>query len=640
MADGATSIAPLCQSGNRAGALAQKCRQLPQSIKDNCGANLYSPAMKTLQLCTLCIVASVLPLPFVHAQANRMIEVTAFGARNDGSDATPGVRAALKVLREGRAAKLVFPPGRYDFWPDRAEERYVFASNNDGGLKRIGFPLIGMRGVEIDGGGATFIFHGPTLPFLIAQSQDVTLRNLSVDFVRPFHSEGRVLAISPSTVDLEFSEAFPYEIRHGVLVFTSGAVPSGPATTVKSGQVLYPYGSLLAFDPRKREPGYMARDRYSIGEGIVGQAIGARQVRLTLDKVPAQPGDILVFSPKTRDYPGIVISDSSTVHLSGVTIHHSGGMGVIAQRSRDLFLQQVQVTPPPGGERIVSTTADATHFVNCRGRVVMENCLFEQQTDDATNVHGLYAKITRLLAPDRMEVRLMHPQQAGIDFVQAETRLELTHGPSLQPRGFAVAKAVERLNSECTVVETEQPLPPGVGIGDCVADAEANTAEVLIKNCVIRGNRARGILLGSRGKMVIEGNTFHVPGASILFEGDARFWFEQAGVQDVVIRGNTFDNCNYGVWGNSCIQVGAGIAKEYRKTTRYNRNIVIADNLFRVFSQLPLLSIYSADGLTFRRNRLEPTQAYPAAGTAAKLFDIADSDHVAVEDPVVRPPPR
>ena len=141
--------------------------------------------------------------------------------------------------------------------------------------------------------------------------------------------------------------------------------------------------------------------------------------------------------------------------------------------------------------------------------------------------------------------------------------------------------------------------------------------------------------------MVIEGNTFHVPGASILFEGDARFWFEQAGARDVMIRGNTFDNCNYGVWGNSCIQVGAGIAKEFRKATRYNRNIVIEDNLFRVFGPLPLLSIYSVDGLTFRGNRLEETRTYPATGTPGKLFDITDSDHVVLDDPVLlSPPPR
>jgi hypothetical protein len=565
------------------------------------------------------------------ASAVEALNMAAFGAKSDGSDTTPCVRSALQQVRQGKASKLVFFPGRYDFWPDLAEEKYLFVSNNDEGLKRIAFALVDVKGLEIDGGGATFMFHGPMVPFLIDEAQDVTLKNLSFDFIRPFHSEAEVSAVAPDSVDLKFTEEFPHVIRNGVLVFTNGKKPNGPETTVKSGEVVYPYGSLLAFDPKKRETAFMAEDFYGVGDGIVAQSLGSNQVRLMLNKVSAQPGDILVFGAKMREFPGIIIEDSSNVHLSELNLYHCGGMGVIAQRSADLFLSKVRVTPPPGGKRLISITADATHFVNCRGKIELLDCLFEMQKDDATNIHGLYARIMRMLGRNRFEVRMIHPQQAGVDFVKAGMRLELTQGPSMMPLGHAVVKSVNRLNKECTIVETEQPLPEDVKLGDCIADADANTAEVLIKNCVIRGNRARGFLLGSRGRMVIEGNTFHVPGAAILFEGDARFWFEQAGVLDTVIRGNTFDNCNFGVWGNSCIQVGSGIGDEFKKKSRYNKNITIEDNLFRVFSLLPLLSMYSVDGVTFRNNRLERTQDYP--GKVGKLFEINNCDHVRTDEP-------
>jgi hypothetical protein len=472
------------------------------------------------------------------------------------------------------------------------------------------------------------------IPFLVAHSQGVTVRNLSFDFTRTFHSEARVLTVASNSIDVEFSDEFPYEVRNGVLIFTNGKKQSREQTTVKSGEILYPYGTLLAFDPVKRETAFMAKDRYGLLGGIVAREVAPHQVTLLVDGVSAQPGNVLVFGAALRDNPGIVIDDSANVHLIGVNIHHCGGMGVIAQRSTDIFLKDVRVTPPPGGKRLVSITADATHFVNCRGRIEMEDCLFENQKDDATNIHGLYARITRLFSRQRFEVRLVHPQQAGIDFVRPGTRLELTQGPSLQPLGFALVKRVERLNKECTVVETEQPLPEQVQVGDAVADAGANTADVLIKNCVFRGNRARGILLGSRGRMVVEGNTFHVQGAAILFEGDARFWFEQAGVRQVLIRSNTFDNCNFGVWGNGCIQVGSGIAEEFKITTRYNQNITIEHNLFRVFGAAPLLSIYSVDGLSFLSNRLERTQEYaPAKRTGPELFKVSDSDRVNLQEP-------
>jgi hypothetical protein len=579
-------------------------------------------------------LASILFVGTASAREAGAVDMADFGAKADGSDTTPSVRAALEEVRKGKVTKLTFPPGRYDFHPERASEEYLFVSNNDEGLKRIAFPLKGLKGLEIDGGGSTFVFHGYTVPFLLDHAGDIALRNFTVDFSRPFHSEGMVRAITPQHVDLEFSQEFPHEIRNGVFVFTDGQKASGPATTVTSGEILYPYGSLLAFDPVKRETAFMAKDRYEVGDGIAAEKIGPNRVRLRIPDISAKEGDVLVFSPKNRDVPGFVISDCTGIHLTDITLHHCGGMGVIAQRSADIFVKKLRVTPPPGGKRIVSTTADATHFVNCKGRIELVDCLFEQQKDDATNVHGLYAKITRIFSPHRFEITLIHPQQAGIDFIKTGTRLELNDGPSLQEEGFATVKSVERINKQRTIVETQDALPASVTIGDSVADADANTAAVLIQNCVMRGNRARGILLGSRGPMIIEGNTFSIPGAAILFEGDSRFWFEQAGVRDVVIRGNTFDNCNYGVWGTACIEVGSGIADEFKSTSRYNRNIRIENNLFRAFSPLPLLSIYSVDGLSFSGNRLERTKAYPAQqGSAWKMFKITDSDNVKIDDP-------
>ena len=326
--------------------------------------------MKLMEMTTLAatlLLALILHVGASLAGAVEALNMAAFGAKADGSDTTPCVRAALAEVRRSRAAKLVFPPGRYDFWPDRAEEEYVFISNNDEGLKRIAFALTQLKGLEIDGSGATFVFHGLMMPFLIENSHGVTIKNLSFDFSRPFQSEGRVLAVTPESVDVEFSEEFAYAIRNGVLVFTDGKKTSGRTTTVKSGEVIYPYGNLLAFDPKKRETAFMAKDFYGVGGGIVAKQIAPRQVRLALSKVSANTGDILVFGVKTREYPGIVITDSTDVRLSGVAIYNTGGMGVIAQRSADLFLNKVQVTPRPGGDglsaprqtpRILSTAGE------------------------------------------------------------------------------------------------------------------------------------------------------------------------------------------------------------------------------------------------------------------------------------------
>ncbi len=561
----------------------------------------------------------------IEASAQTVLDVTKFGAHaGDGSDTTPAVQEALARCRAQGHKKIIFPTGTYDFWPDRAAGEYVYASNNDAGLKRVAFPVKNLQNVEIDGQGSKFIFHGAVNPFVLERASNITIRNLTIDWKRPFHNEVRISAITGDGLDVEISEQFPYRIAKGLLFF----VGENGESCGKRNRDPCPAGDMLEFDTQKRETAYMVRDFY-YAPYIQATALGNGKVHIVEPGFKGTPGNTLVFGMTNRNHPAFTISDSASIRLENVTIHHCGGMGVVAQRTRDIELSAVKVTPSAG--RIVSLPADATHFVNCSGRIVMRDCLFENQLDDATNIHGIYAQVTRRVSAVEIEVKLMHPQQRGIDFIAPGETIEFVHAPSLVTYSQARAKSVTRLNDEYTRVVMHTPLPQELRVGDAIAGA-STYPEVLIRNCTIRGNRARGLLLGSRGKTVIEENTFHTPGAAILMEGDARYWFEQAGVRDLTIRKNTFDNCNFGVWGKATIEVGAGIEATERASSRYNRNIVIEDNLFRVFDRGRLVLAYSVDGITIHRNRIEPGSAYPPTNQQGPRFDITHSDRVKIED--------
>lgn len=519
----------------------------------------------------------------------------------------------------------MFPAGRYDFWPDRAAEKYVYASNNDSALKRIAFLLDNLNAIEIDGQGSTFIFHGEIDPFVLEHSHNVTLRNLSIDWKRPFTNEALITAVHDGGIDLEISPQFPYRVNKGLLFFLG----ENGQSCGRRNRDACPVGDLLEFNTEKHETAYMVHDFY-YSPYIPASVIGPGRVRIVEPGFKPTAGNTLVFGMTNRDYPAITVSDSTSIKLQDVTIHHCGGMGFIAQRSRDIELDGVKVTPSNG--RVVSLPADATHFVNCSGHIIMRNCLFENQLDDATNIHGLYAQITSRVSSNEIEVRLVNPQQRGIDFISSEEKIEFVHSDSLVTYGEAEVKTVSRLNDEYTRVVFDTPLPEGLRDGDAIA-VTASYPDVLIRDCIIRSNRARGLLLGSRGKIVIENNTFHTPGSAILMEGDARYWFEQAGVRDLLIQKNTFENCNFGVWGKAIIAVGSGIQSSARSISRYNRNIVIEDNLFRMFDQGPIVLAYSVDGMTIRNNRIERTAAYPARSETGSQFDVTNSDHVSIEEP-------
>jgi hypothetical protein len=545
------------------------------------------------------------------------------GLQSGFVDSTPVVREALQALGSlgiSEQRSLVLPKGTYHFWPDRAIERYLFVSNNDESLKRIAFPLFDLNHATVDGQGSKFIFHGPVVPFAVGNSQDITLKNFSIDFARSFHSEAHVIDSDREGVTLEIPEQFPYRVEHGRLNFLG-----------ERGELM-DIANMLEFDINRRETAFMVWDNYGIGERYNAQDLGSRRVRFNASfKSPRPtPGNILAIASKDRLYPAVIIFNSQQVRLNDVNIYHAGGMGVIAQHSRDLELQRVQVTPPPDGKRMISLTADATHFVNCSGHILLEDCLFENQLDDPTNVHGIYGRITQRISANQIEVQLVHYQQLGIDIAQPGDRLELVHGDTLLTYHQALVSAVKRINREYTIYTLAEPLPGEVAVNDAVANIDAN-ADLTIRNCVTRGNRARGFLVSTGGKVLIEDNHFHNPGAAILIAGDANHWFESGAVRDVTIRKNRFDNCNFGVWGRAAVQIQPEIpATEKVSTCSYHRNISIEDNEFIAFDRR-LVFAQGVEGLVIRNNRIITSTDYPQQHLSEGPFEYEGCTAVTIE---------
>lgn len=561
------------------------------------------------------------------------LDIRDFGAQSDAprsEDATSAVRAALRALHDLRDGlsdspedrQLTFPPGTYHFWPDRAEEHYLFISNNDEGLKRIAFPLFDIDGLTIDGQGSTFFFHGFLVPFALRDCAHIRLTGFTLDWERTFHSEGTVLAAREGSVDLEFSPAFPYAVERERLSFLN-----------EMGEKMG-LGAPLEFDPKRRETAFKVYDSYAVRGGYHRtEELGPGRVRFHAElRTLPTPGNILVLPPDHRLCPAITVGDSRDIVIDNITLRHSGGMGIIAQRTENVSVRNMAVTPGPG--RMVSLTADATHFVNCRGRIEMTGCRFENQMDDATNVHGIYARIARRIGGDTIEVETVHPQQSGIavaDYRDIGDSLEFVRGESLQSYHEAIIVEAGRLNKRFTRIRLATALPDNVRIGDAVQSL-SRQPDITIRNCVSRGNRARGFLVSTRGETLIENNHFHTAGAAILIEGDASHWFESGAVQNVGIRGNHFDNCNYGVWGQATIQVSPRIEPPHRGGNGYHRNIHIENNLFKTFHDL-LIKAHSVDGLAISGNRIRSSSDYPPPEIFyPEPFSVSDSQNVRITE--------
>jgi hypothetical protein len=562
------------------------------------------------------------------APENTEVVVSRFGVFPDGSDATRGLSSALEYCRAHSVKNLIFPKGIYNFHPCFAKEKYLHVCNNDEGLKRIAFLLEKLHDLTIDGQGSSFLFHGFINPFFVTDSSKIILKNFSIDFSRSFHSEGLILNVDESGIDLKISQKFPFALSNGILRFVGYQAAVGQPTSVSKDDV---YGSnhLLEYSTELRETAIGAKDYFLVGSvAYPAKKLTNDTVRLLVPGLTGEPGNTLVLGPSHRDHPAIVLNRCQQIVLKNITIHHAGGMGVVAQVCHDISILDSQVTPSQG--RLISTTADATHFVNCTGRLTLRDNLFENQLDDATNIHGIYLQITEILSENDVIVRWAHHQQHGFHFLRKGLHVEFIHPKRLQEIGTGELADVSYINKERACVRFKNPIPKKTQVGDCIADITA-FPEVTIEQNIIRNNRARGMLLNCRGKTRVTNNHFHTPGAAILFEGDACFWFEQGGVKDCLISGNTFENCLYGIWGKAIIDVQAGI-HENRETARYNRNITIENNKFFRIPGTSLLHAYCVETLAWRNNSIEDSSSYPTDIHQEDIFKISFSSNVSIMD--------
>ena len=544
-----------------------------------------------------------------------IIDIQDYLDQNSSTDIVPAIQRALAACRAVEKPTLRFHPGIYHFRPDRAPEKFYYISNNDCGVRRIAFPLIGVNGLTIDGGGAEFLFHGRITPFVVDHSSDIALRNFTVDYDRPFYSQGEVVACTEDSLDLRLdSAAFPYRVDGGSLSFTS------PDWTSLHDSCWL----VTEFDPRTRAP---TRSMYYYP--IKNKGVSFAHIDKTFDDW-AQPfsatelepglvrlhyktpwlhtiGNIVTLSHEKRNNPGVFIHESRSVAIEDVRLYHVGAMGVIGQLSADISLKRVEMAPRPGSTRIIGVQADATHFVNCEGTIRLEDCQFDNMLDDATNIHGIYSSVSRVAGKDTIEAELKHFQQHGICSYRPGDRVAFTEPQTMQTLAEGVVADVSVINARFFELRFMDALPAGVCPGFAIANLTRMPA-VVIRGCRTGNNRPRGFLLGSNRPMLIEGNTFYNSSHAIHVSGDANYWNESGPVRDLTIRGNTFQNCGYAD-GAAPINISPEVPKAAEGGPGYHSGIVIEENTF-ISPNPNLLTAGFVDGLVFRNNRVKASDAF------------------------------
>ncbi|MGE4490363.1 MAG: right-handed parallel beta-helix repeat-containing protein [Kiritimatiellales bacterium] len=516
------------------------------------------------------------------------------------NNATPEIRRLLESCPDGTT--LVLPPGDIHFHPDGALEKYYYVSNNRHSLKRIVFPIIEKKKITIDGGGARFIFHGEVVPFAVEQSEEIVLRNFSVDWERPFYSEGVITGADDAGVTVKVDRSvFPFHSEGRKMIFDGEGWSHGF------------HEGLFELDAATGMSAYLSGD--AMGAGVrsswEAEEEDAEHIRIR-ERFFRRPkiGNILVLRHYPRLCPAIFLKQSKDTLIENITLYHAGGMGVIGQFCENITVRFCQVTPPAG--RHFSVTVDATHFVNCRGLVTLEDCLFEGQLDDSTNVHGINTRVQKILDDVSLITERVHHEQYGVEIGFPGDRMKFSCNATMLAYAENRIVSVEPVDERTAKIIFENRLPEALQPGHVLENMDWS-ADLRITGCTVRSARARGFLISTPGRVVVENNRIEAPGSAIKISGDANYWFESGAVRDVLIRRNTFGDCCYGPieWGRAVIDIDPEIADPHGNPDCFHRGIRIENNRFSTFDT-GILYARSVDGITFIGNTIHRTKNYPA----------------------------
>lgn len=563
---------------------------------------------------SLCLFALICTTAFAQSQVYEMAKYGVKPGRK--SSVSARVKKAIETIRKEAAGKetvIRFEPGTYHFYPKGATERVYYISNHDqDNPKAVGLALEDFKNLTVEGNGAEFIFHDIMLPLSLLRSENVLLKDFSIDFANP--TIAQITIVKNDETGITFRPA-PW-VQHRIS-------KDQQFEYYGEGWAIRP-GTGIAFEGDTKHVVYRTSDLGYSTKGVIEVEKGLYYAPAWKDK-RLVPGTVIAMRDYARPTPGVFLSHNKNTTLKNVTVHYAFGMGLLAQLCENISLDGFNVSLKGDNDpRYFTTQADATHFSGCKGKISSVNGLYEGMMDDAINVHGTYLKIVSKVDERTYVGRYMHPQAWGFDWGFKGDSVQFIRSNTMEEvDGHYAIVAITPKDNETVhgakefQITFDRPVE-GVDLASGTYGMEnlTWTPEVYFAGNTIRNNRARGSLFSTPRKTLVENNVFdHTSGTAILLCGDCNGWFETGSCRDVTIRNNKFINAL-----TNMFQFTSGVISIYpeipnlKDQVKYFHGgkkgaIRIENNEFDMFDA-PVLYAKSVDGLVFKNNVIRYNNEY------------------------------
>lgn len=472
----------------------------------------------------------------------RSVNASDFGVSTAADDNYSAFCKAIEYCKANPNITLKVDGGKYYFRTDKA------------------IMLDGLKNVLIDADGAQFIFENPNY-FHIVNCDCIEIRGFGITWNLDVSRLASLVKIRNAS-----KESHSFELEFTELNEVSADIPIMAFTK---------------YDPETLTPG----TRQDFKENYVYQFPGSIKtvektghnvLKVTHDGSLDNYTDGEVYLLRHHVYGGNAFNvyNTSNITFSGIKLYAVAGMGWLIENRSEHFqlLDCVIGLDPEHDDNRISTTADGVHIANTNGKFRISGCDFSFMGDDDVNVHDNIATVT-----DKLDEKTVEIYTNANNFAAGDTAIFSSKG--FDRLGFSA----EVTSVEGKKLTFDKELPDYI-VKDCiVSNGSIDSGNYVISGNYFHENRARGLLLQSNNGLC-ENNRFYKIMANpikVIMDISSGLWLEGTGVNGLVIRNNSFVECNVVEW-SAQISISTNIDGKSADSTLFY-NITVENNSFDNF---------------------------------------------------------
>lgn len=472
----------------------------------------------------------------------RSVNASDFGVSTAADDNYSAFCKAIEYCKANPNITLKVDGGKYYFRTDKS------------------IMLDGLKNVLIDADGAQFIFENPNY-FHIVNCNCIEIRGLGITWNLDVSRLASLVKIRNASkeshsFELEFTELNEVSADIPIMAFTkydSETLTPGTRQDFKENYVYQFPGSIKTVEKT-----------------------GHNVLKVTHDGSLDNYTDGEVYLLRHHVYGGNAFNvyNTSNITFSGIKLYAVAGMGWLIENRSEHFqlLGCVIGLDPEHDDNRISTTADGVHIANTNGKFRISGCDFSFMGDDDVNVHDNIATVT-----DKLDKKTVEIYTNANNFAAGDTAIFSSKG--FDRLGFSA----EVTSVEGKKLTFDKELPDYI-VKDCiVSNGSIDSGNYVISGNYFHENRARGLLFQSNNGLC-ESNRFYKTMANpikVIMDISSGLWLEGTGVNGLVIRNNSFVECNVVEW-SAQISISTNIDGKSADSTLFY-NITVENNSFDNF---------------------------------------------------------